>query len=91
MRSRPVRLLLLGDFNATLDHHPLRGVLDAGFRDAAEQTGDAGRPTWAQGPKRLTIDHILVGPGVAVERVTVYPLARTDHDVVVAELRLPAA
>lgn len=87
--QRPV--LLLGDFNATLDHHPLRGILNSGFRDAAEQTGEAWRSTWAQGPKRLTIDHILVGPGVAVERVTVHPLARTDHHVVVAELRLPAA
>lgn len=86
--GRPV--VLLGDFNATLDHHPLRALLAAGFRDAAEQAGEAWRPTWAQPGKRLTIDHVLVGPGIAVEGVTVHPLAGTDHHVVVARLRLPA-
>ncbi len=31
--------ILAGDWNATLDHHPIRHVLAAGYRDAAEEAG----------------------------------------------------
>jgi endonuclease/exonuclease/phosphatase family metal-dependent hydrolase len=82
--------ILAGDFNATLDHHPLRGVLRSGYRDAAEQTGYAWHPTWTNGSwATLTIDHILVTRRIAVLGVTAHDLAATDHDVVVTRLRLP--
>lgn len=86
-------VILAGDFNATLDHHPLGSLIDAGYRDAAEQTGDGWRTTWTarRGLQRLTLDHILVSRGVAVEEVTVHPLGSTDHHVVIARLRLPAS
>ncbi|MBJ7470551.1 MAG: endonuclease/exonuclease/phosphatase family protein [Solirubrobacteraceae bacterium] len=85
-----VPTVLAGDYNATLDHHPLRRLLARGYRDAAEQTGDAWRPTWS-GSKvtTLTIDHVLVPRGVAVEGVTIHHLPGSDHDVVVSRLRLP--
>src|SRR5262249_36455633 len=33
------RRVLIGDFNATLDHAELRRVLDTGYRDAASEVG----------------------------------------------------
>lgn len=85
-----VPTILAGDFNATLDHHPLRDLLARGYRDAAEQTGDAWRSTWTNGRwATLTIDHILVPSRVDVEAVTIHDLPSSDHDVVVSRVRLP--
>ncbi|MBO9532171.1 MAG: endonuclease/exonuclease/phosphatase family protein [Solirubrobacteraceae bacterium] len=83
--------LLVGDFNATLDHHPIRSLLgDDGFRDAAEEAGAAWRPTWSNGSwATLTIDHVLATRRIAIEGVTVHDLPGSDHDVVVARVRLP--
>ncbi len=81
--------ILAGDFNATLDHRPLRGLLSAGYRDAADQVGAGLRPTWHRGRVRLIIDHVLVSPGIAVRSVTVHRLRGSDHDVVIARLTLP--
>lgn len=44
-RKDPVRVLA-GDFNATLDHSPLRNLLGRGYEDAAEVTGNGLQPTW---------------------------------------------
>ena len=52
-----------GDFNATLDHAELRDVIDRGYRDAGDETGDG--PDAAPGRRAtscrrpVTIDHIL--------------------------------
>ncbi len=82
--------ILAGDYNATLDHHPFRGLLARGYRDAADQTGDAWRPTWSNGRwATLTIDHVLVSDQVAVDDVAIHHLPGSDHDVVVTRLRLP--
>lgn len=85
-----VPTILAGDYNATLDHHPMRELLARGYRDAAEQTGDGWRPTWSRkGLVALTIDHVLVPRSVAVEGVTIHHLPGSDHDVLVSRLRLP--
>ncbi len=82
--------ILAGDYNATLDHHPFKRLLARGYRDAADQTGDAWRPTWSNGRwATLTIDHVLVSDQVAVDAVSVHHLPGSDHDVVVSRLRLP--
>ena len=36
--------ILVGDFNATLDHAELRRLIDTGYRDAADQVGAACAP-----------------------------------------------
>lgn len=88
-REDGTSVILAGDFNATSDHHPFASLLERGYRDAADETGNAWRPTWSNGRwATLTLDHVLVPPGVAVEEVAVHDLARTDHDVVVSTLRL---
>jgi endonuclease/exonuclease/phosphatase family metal-dependent hydrolase len=82
--------ILAGDFNATLDHAPLRNLLHAGYVDAANATGTGLTPTFR---RRLwppiTLDHVLVNARCAVLRVAVYDLPRSDHRAVFAELRLP--
>lgn len=87
--------LVVGDLNATLDHAPLRRLVDAGWRDAAELANAGYRPTWPSnglfGPLRalpalVPIDHVLVGEDLAVRSVRTVALGGTDHRAVVAEL-----
>lgn len=93
----PVRILG-GDFNATLDHARIRRLLDAGYRDAADATGDGLTTTWPYKPwhfnglsiPTVTLDHVLVDPRVAVHSFSVHQLPRTDHRAVFAQLTLPA-
>jgi endonuclease/exonuclease/phosphatase family metal-dependent hydrolase len=87
----PLRLLL-GDFNATLDHAPMRELLDAGYRDAAEELGEGLRPTWPSDrwPPGVTIDRALLGPGIVARSYEVHPVAGSDHRAVFAEVVLPA-
>ncbi|HEY3953075.1 MAG TPA: endonuclease/exonuclease/phosphatase family protein [Streptosporangiaceae bacterium] len=87
-------VVLAGDFNATVDHAPLRAVLRRGYRDAACEVGNGLVPTWGPEPHGhpplLTIDHVLVGPGCAVLRTRVHRVPGIDHRALYAELRLPA-
>jgi endonuclease/exonuclease/phosphatase (EEP) superfamily protein YafD len=86
-------VVLAGDFNATVDHAPLRGLLRRGYRDAACEVGNGLVPTWGPEPHGhpplLTIDHVLVGPGCAVLRTRVHRIPGIDHRALYAELRLP--
>ena len=84
--------VLLGDFNATLDHRELRRVLDRGYTDAADATGDGLSPTFpVTWPIRLiAIDHVLVPRTIGVRRVSIGDLPGSDHRAVIAELVLPA-
>ncbi|WP_372471788.1 endonuclease/exonuclease/phosphatase family protein [Micromonospora trifolii] len=85
--------ILAGDFNATLDHSPLRALLRSGYVDAADATGKGLTGTW--GPydgdltPPVTIDHVLVDNRIAVRSVKVLDLPGTDHRPVQATLTLP--
>lgn len=86
--------VLAGDFNATPDHAAFRRLLGRGWVDAAAATGHARRATWwpMRVPHpRLTLDHVLVDPRIAVEGLQVVHVPGTDHRALVADLRLPAA
>ena len=86
--------VLAGDFNATLDHAPLRDLIATGYVDAADVAGAGLAGTW--GPydgdpiPPVTIDHVLADRRIAVRSVAVYALPGSDHRAVLAELRLPA-
>jgi endonuclease/exonuclease/phosphatase family metal-dependent hydrolase len=86
--------ILAGDFNATLDHAELRRLLGTGYRDAADEVGDALAPTWPfYGPRswltpRVTLDHVLVPHDVGVRAFTVVPIPDTDHRAIVTTLLL---
>jgi endonuclease/exonuclease/phosphatase family metal-dependent hydrolase len=82
--------IMAGDFNATLDHAPLRRLIGRGYVDAADATGGGLTPTfripfWPP----ITIDHVLADSRCAVRRTAVYDLPRSDHRALFAELRLP--
>lgn len=86
--------LLLGDFNATLDHAALRRLLRGGYRDAACVTGRGLVPTWRHDRLPLpgvALDHILVDRRIAVAAAAVHRLPGSDHRAVSAELFLPSA
>ena len=82
-------LVIAGDFNATLDNHPMK---DRGpCVDAAQLTGTGGLATWSTrtGTPYLgaTIDHVLVDPGswrpVASQ---VLDIPGSDHRALIVEL-----
>jgi endonuclease/exonuclease/phosphatase (EEP) superfamily protein YafD len=83
--------VLAGDFNATLDHAPLRRVLRLGYADAAREAGNALVPTWGLlgKPAVMTLDHVLVDRRCAVLASSVHAIPGTDHRAVYAEIRLP--
>jgi endonuclease/exonuclease/phosphatase (EEP) superfamily protein YafD len=91
----PTLRLVLGDFNATLDHAELRDLLgDGGYVDAGDAAGEGFRTTWPAGrrlPPEITIDHVLVDPRIAVRDVSVHTVPRSDHRAVIATLELPPA
>jgi endonuclease/exonuclease/phosphatase family metal-dependent hydrolase len=93
--ASPTLRLVLGDFNATLDHEELHDLLgDGGYVDAADATGEGYRTTWPAGrrfPPEITIDHVLVDPRIAVRDVSVHTIPRSDHRAVIAVLELPRA
>lgn len=86
--------LMLGDFNATLDHRPMRAFLDAGYRDAAELAGEGWQPTWpADGagivglvPPLVQIDHVLVPDGWTAASTRTVHIPGADHRALVAEV-----
>ncbi len=83
--------LLLGDFNATLDQAVLRDVLDRGYRDAGEATGEGLEPTWPAEkmlPPLVTIDHVLADRRLGIASYGVDDLAGSDHRPIHASLFL---
>jgi endonuclease/exonuclease/phosphatase (EEP) superfamily protein YafD len=88
--DRRVRILA-GDFNATLDHAAFRDLVDRGYADAAEETGEGFAPTWASWPTGppLTIDHILADSRCAISSYAVFDVPGSDHNAVLAEVVLP--
>ncbi|MET7465777.1 endonuclease/exonuclease/phosphatase family protein [Nonomuraea sp. NPDC005501] len=90
--STDVVRVLAGDFNASLDHASMRGVLSRGYKDAADEVGAGLIPTWPANkrvPPIITIDHVLVDRRVAVREVSVHTVPGTDHRAVFAELAVP--
>jgi endonuclease/exonuclease/phosphatase (EEP) superfamily protein YafD len=83
--------IIAGDFNATLDHSPLRAAT-GGCSDAAAQRGQGLVPTWPTWMPRWfgpQIDHVFVTNPIAAERFEVREITGSDHRAVIVELRLP--
>ena len=81
--------VLGGDLNATIDHSPLRAVLDAGCEDAAARNGEGLHATWSGGPLhavRPAIDHVLTSGAWRSTAAGVLPIAGSDHRAVWARI-----
>lgn len=85
--------VLIGDFNATLDHSRLREVVDRGYRDAGSVAGMGLEPTWPNRdhtlPPFITIDHVLADERLGIVDYGVEDLPGSDHRSIHAELALP--
>lgn len=83
--------ILAGDFNATQDHVAFRELIDHGYADAGEETGEGMLATWSSWPTGppLTIDHIVTDTRCAISSYAVYDLPNSDHKAVMAEVILP--
>ena len=87
--------LVVGDFNATLDHAPVRRLVDDGYRDAVEQSNGGWQPTWpANGlfkglplPPLVAIDHVLAGSGLTATGAWSVPIEGSDHRALLVDLR----
>lgn len=89
--SGQVPRVLAGDFNATLDHTPLRVLLGRGYRDAAATTGGGLVPTWpmtSPSPPFAALDHVLAAETLGVGDYRTLDLGGTDHRAVLAEIRV---
>jgi endonuclease/exonuclease/phosphatase (EEP) superfamily protein YafD len=87
----PARLLI-GDFNATLDHRPLRELVGRGHRDAAAALGDGLLPTWPTDqpfPPFAAIDHVLVSGPLRPAALSTHRVAGTDHATLVVRVAAP--
>ena len=91
----PGRSILLGDFNSTLDHAPVRRLIRRGYRDAADAVGHGLLATWGPYAGRrippVTLDHVLVDKRIGVREVSVVPVRLSDHRAVIAELTVPVS
>jgi len=90
--------VVLGDFNATVDHAPMRRLHDEGLRTATEAANEGWRPTWPVNglfslgpvplPRSAEIDHVLVADTVTVVGTERHDVADTDHLALSADLRV---
>ncbi|GGV38351.1 endonuclease [Streptomyces longisporoflavus] len=83
--------VFLGDFNATVDHAPMRELLaSGGLTDTHAELGEGWPRTWPAGkgllPPLLHLDHVLHGSGLAGTSVTERTIPGTDHRAVTATL-----
>jgi endonuclease/exonuclease/phosphatase (EEP) superfamily protein YafD len=83
--------ILAGDFNASFDHTAFRTVVDRGYADAAESTGNGMEATWSTWPfgPPVTIDHILADDRCAFGSYAAFDVPGTDHKALVSEIILP--
>jgi endonuclease/exonuclease/phosphatase (EEP) superfamily protein YafD len=94
--AEPTADILMGDFNSTLDHTPVRRLIArGGYRDAADATGVGLLGTW--GPYHgkpvppVTLDHVLVARHIGIKDVQVHGVRGSDHRSVIATLVVAAS
>jgi endonuclease/exonuclease/phosphatase (EEP) superfamily protein YafD len=86
----PVEPIVVGDFNATLDHAPLRAAIGR-CRSAAAGTGKGlvgTFPTAAPRWRGIQIDHVFVPAAAVTTEFEVIDVVGSDHRAVLARVRL---
>jgi len=87
----PGAVIVAGDLNATYDMRPFRRLLDAGYRDAAEQASAGltrSYPSRRWRPPVVGIDHVLVHNAVATSAYTV-DVPGSDHRGLATVIEVP--
>lgn len=88
--------LIVGDFNAALDHPPMRALPSGGWSTVADLANGGWEPTrpdsravpvlWLPFPLLVQIDHVLVGPKLAGISSDTVDIPGSEHRAVVAEV-----
>jgi len=89
--------LVVGDFNATLNHGPMRDLLGEDLADAAQAANSGFQPTWPSDDvarvlgvpvpiSLVTLDHVLVTRQFGVVTTRTLTVSGTDHKALVASL-----
>lgn len=90
----PKPFVLAGDFNATRWHPPFTTLLDAGVRDAHEQTGNGLSFSWPADrgllPPLFRLDHALLSDGVTATALHEVTIPGSDHVGFVVDLAVRA-
>ena len=94
LAAEPRADILMGDFNSTLDHAPVRRLIARGYRDAADATGHGLLGTWGPYAGKpvppVTLDHVLAARRIGIKDVQVHRVKGSDHRSVIATLVLAA-
>ena len=84
------RYVFMGDFNATMDHAPMRDFLGSRFQDAARSSGHGFAFTWPTNriavPIFAGIDHVIVDRGIMAGQVQVRQVSGSDHAALLATI-----
>ena len=84
------RYVLMGDFNATMDHRVFREMLGERFVDAAQASGSGVDFTWPSNrvgiPQLITIDHMVLDQGVRAAEMQTITVAGSDHQALLFTL-----
>lgn len=88
--------MVVGDFNASLDLKPLRGLTAEGYQDAATQAKSGWQPTWpSTGFRRLSflpslfaLDHVFLRGGLQATQTETVTIDGTDHRSLLATVAL---
>jgi endonuclease/exonuclease/phosphatase (EEP) superfamily protein YafD len=87
--------VLIGDFNATLDHRSLARLTDAGWRDAFVEAGEGFGLTypagWGPVAPLLRLDHAMVSEPITVLRAETTDNPGSDHRMLAVDIAVPAA
>jgi endonuclease/exonuclease/phosphatase (EEP) superfamily protein YafD len=87
--------VLIGDFNATLDHRSLARLTEAGWRDAFVEAGEGFGLTYPDGwwpiPPLLRLDHAMVSEPITVLRAATADNPGSDHRMLAVDIAVPAA
>jgi endonuclease/exonuclease/phosphatase family metal-dependent hydrolase len=91
LAAEPNADILMGDFNSTLDHTPVRRLISrGGYRDAAGATGKGLLGTWGpyagQPVPPVTLDHVLAAQRIGIKDFQVHAVKGSDHRSVIATL-----
>ena len=96
LATRKGPVVMAGDFNATLDHRPMRDLMGLGLSDAARQSNAGWQPTWPSednadhelpfGLGVMAIDHVLVSKQFSAISTHTYVVANSDHRALLARL-----
>ncbi len=88
-------LVIIGDFNATVQHRRLQDLMDLDLADAHQQAGRWFGATWGQPrlalfPAMLRIDHVLMTEKIEAVHSWTEPLSGSDHRMLVVDLTVPS-